>query len=46
VMVRAIDADAEAYWRSCGFEPSQHDKSVLYRALADIRAWLETPPEA
>ncbi len=46
VMVRAIDSDAEAYWRSCGFEPSQQDRSVLYRALADIRAWLETASKA
>jgi len=41
VIVRAIDADAEAFWQSCGFTPSGSDSSILFRAIADIAAWLK-----
>ena len=41
VVVRAIDAEAEAFWQSCGFTPSGSDSSVLFRPIADIAAWLK-----
>jgi GNAT superfamily N-acetyltransferase len=41
VIVRAIDREAEAYWQSCGFIPSQSDSSVLFRSIQDIAAWVE-----
>lgn len=40
VIVRAIDGDAEAYWRSCGFIPSAAGSSMLFRSIDDIAAWL------
>ena len=40
VIVRAIDTDAETYWKSCGFMPSSGDHSTLFRSLEDIAAWL------
>jgi GNAT superfamily N-acetyltransferase len=40
VIVRAIDAEAEAFWASCGFTPSTEDKSTLFRSLDDIAASL------
>jgi GNAT superfamily N-acetyltransferase len=40
VIVRAIDQEAEAYWRSCDFLPSSGDPSVLFRSMDDIAAWL------
>jgi GNAT superfamily N-acetyltransferase len=40
VIVRAIDAEAEAFWSSCGFTASGSDRSTLFRSLNDIAAWL------
>ena len=40
VIVRAIDADAEAYWKSWGFIPSRENPSILLRSIEDIRMWL------
>lgn len=40
VIVRAIDGEAEAYWKSCGFTPSSSDGSTLFRSIDDIAAWL------
>ncbi|RWM20629.1 MAG: N-acetyltransferase [Mesorhizobium sp.] len=40
VVVRAIDAEAEAYWQSWGFIPARDNPSVLLRSIDDIRAWL------
>lgn len=45
VIVRAIDATAEAFWQSCGFVPSSADSSTLFRSIDDIAAWLgQTAP--
>jgi GNAT superfamily N-acetyltransferase len=40
VIVRAIDAEAEKFWERHGFRPSRDDRSTLFRAIADIEAWL------
>lgn len=40
IIVRAIDAEAEAYWRSWGFVPARDNPSVLMRSIDDIRSWL------
>jgi hypothetical protein len=40
VIVRAIDAEAEAFWTSCGFTPSRSDSSILFRLIDDIAAWF------
>lgn len=40
VIVRAIDGQAEEYWKSCGFTPSRSDSSTLFRSIDDIAAWL------
>lgn len=40
VVVRAIDAEAEAYWQSWGFIAARDNPSVLMRSVADIRATL------
>jgi GNAT superfamily N-acetyltransferase len=40
VVVRAIDREAEEYWRSCDFLASSSDPSVLFRSIEDIAAWL------
>jgi GNAT superfamily N-acetyltransferase len=40
VIVRAIDGEAEEYWRSCGFTASRSDSSTLFRSIDDIAAWL------
>ena len=46
VIVRAIDGEAEAYWKACGFIPSISDSSTLFRSIDDIAAWLaQTAPE-
>ena len=42
VIVRAIDRDAEAFWKSCGFIPALSDSSVLFRSMADIASWVES----
>lgn len=41
VVVRAIDAEAEADWQSLDFIPSRDNPSVLMRSMQDIRRWLE-----
>jgi GNAT superfamily N-acetyltransferase len=41
VIVRAIDREAEEYWRSCGFVQSSSDPSLLFRPITDIAAWLD-----
>lgn len=40
VLVRAIDGEAEAFWKACGFMPSRLDSSTLFRSINDIAAWL------
>ena len=40
VIVRAIDREAEEYWRSCDFLHSSFDPSLLFRSIGDIAAWL------
>ena len=40
VIVRAIDREAEQFWQKHGFRPSREDSSLLFRAIADIEAWL------
>jgi GNAT superfamily N-acetyltransferase len=40
VIVRAIDREAEEYWRSCDFLASSADPSLLFRSIDDIAAWL------
>lgn len=41
VVVRAIDHEAETYWRSNGFIPAIDDPSILFRSVVDIAAWLK-----
>src|SRR5262245_47862032 len=36
VIVRAIDSDAEGYWRACDFVASSSDSSLLFRSVSDI----------
>ena len=43
VIVRAIDREAESYWKACGFTPSHLDPSTLFRSLDDIAASLAQP---
>ena len=38
LIVNAIDAGAEAYWRRRGFLPSRDNPSLLMRTMADIAA--------
>ena len=40
VIVRAIDGEAEDFWKSCGFIPSSSDSSTLFRSIDDIASWL------
>jgi hypothetical protein len=40
LIVRAVDAEAEQYWQRRGFQPARDAPSTLFRAIADIRAWL------
>ena len=40
IVVRAIDAEAEAYWQSWGFILSRDNPSVLMRSMQDVRLWL------
>jgi len=40
VVVRAIDAEAERYWKGWGFIPSRDNPSILMRSIDDIRLWL------
>jgi GNAT superfamily N-acetyltransferase len=44
VIVRAIDREAEAYWRGCGFIPAASDPSILFRGIADVAAWVTLTP--
>lgn len=41
LVVHAVDPDAGAFWRRCGFLPSKDDRLVLFRSIADIAASLE-----
>jgi len=41
LLVRAIDAEAEACWESWGFNPSRDNRSVLMRSVQDVRVWLD-----
>lgn len=41
VIVRAIDKDAEAYWRSCGFISAKDDSSTLFQSIETITNWLK-----
>jgi GNAT superfamily N-acetyltransferase len=41
LVVHAVDPDAAAFWRRCGFVPSKDDPLVLFRSIADIAASLE-----
>ena len=45
VLVRAIDENAEAYWKACGFTASSSDPSILFRSINDIASWLAEQPE-
>ena len=36
LVVKAIDAEAAAFWRRRGFRPSRDDEMVLFRGIADI----------
>lgn len=38
VLVNAVDAEAAAWWRARGFQPSKDDPLVLFRSIADIAA--------
>ena len=40
VIVRAIDNDAEAFWKSSGFLQSSLDASTLYCSIDEIENWL------
>lgn len=40
VVVRAIDKDAESYWRSCGFISAKDDSSTLFQSIENITGWL------
>ena len=40
LVVRAVDAEAAAFWRRRGFLPSKDDPLVLFRSIADIAASL------
>ncbi len=40
LMVNAIDAEAAAFWRRCGFAPSRDTPLVLFRSIAEIAASL------
>ena len=42
LVVRAIDEEAAGFWRRRGFLPSRDDALVLFRAMADIAASVET----
>ena len=36
LVVKAIDAEAAAFWHRRGFRPSRDDEMVLFRGIADI----------
>ena len=38
LVVKAIDAEAAAFWRRRGFLPSQDDEMLLFRGIKDIAA--------
>ncbi len=40
VIVRAIDKDAEEWWRSCGFVAAKGDPSTLFQSVEVIAGWL------
>lgn len=41
VVVRAIDPEAEAFWKSWGFAAARDNPSILLRSISDVRAWLD-----
>ena len=41
LMVNAVDEDAAAFWRRCGFTPSRDEPLILFRSIAAIAASLE-----
>jgi GNAT superfamily N-acetyltransferase len=41
LLVKAIDAEAAAYWVRRGFLPSRDDPFILFRSIADIAASLQ-----
>jgi GNAT superfamily N-acetyltransferase len=40
LIVNAVDVEASAFWRRCGFIPSKDDPLILFRSVADIAASL------
>lgn len=40
LLVRAVDADAAAFWQRRGFLPSRDEPLMLFRAVADVAASL------
>ncbi|MGD0763461.1 MAG: GNAT family N-acetyltransferase [Roseiarcus sp.] len=40
LVVKAIDDEAAAFWRRCGFRPSRDDDKLLFRSMSDIAAAL------
>lgn len=40
LIVHAIDDDAAAFWKRCGFLPSKNDPHLLFRSIVDIAASL------
>lgn len=40
LLVRAVDADAAAFWRRRGFLPTKDDPFLLFRSMADLAASL------
>ena len=45
VIVRAVDAAAEGYWKANGFVAAKDDSSILFRSTADIAAWIQGAKE-
>jgi GNAT superfamily N-acetyltransferase len=41
VIVRAIDDEAAAFWKSCGFTPSLLDASSMFFSIDEIEDWLK-----
>jgi len=40
LIVNAVDDNAAAFWRRCGFLPSKDDPLTLFRSISDIAASL------
>jgi len=43
LIVHAVDAEAAAFWKRCGFIASKDDPLILFRSIADIAASLPDP---